>query len=97
MAARIDPVTNTMVATLDLTGYGSTPTLIDGRFWISVATTAANPGYLARIDPVTNTIDRVLIPDTPFGGGNDIVVAAGSAWVVDGGSVLRLPLTAFAP
>jgi virginiamycin B lyase len=95
MAARIDPATNTMVATIDLHGYGSTPTVINGKPWLSVQGGEPGTGFLARIDPGTNTIDRVLVPDTTFGGGGDMLVAAGSAWVVDGGRVLRLPLAAF--
>jgi DNA-binding beta-propeller fold protein YncE len=93
--ARIDPTSNTMVAAIDLGGFGD-PMLINGRPWISVDTGTADGGFLARIDPATNSIDRVLVPDTAFGGGY-IVVASGSAWLLDGyhGQVLRLPLAAF--
>ncbi|MEO7664069.1 MAG: hypothetical protein ABIV26_03015 [Candidatus Limnocylindrales bacterium] len=54
---------------------------------------------LVRINPATNTIDRVLRPGAAFGGGGDIVVAAGSVWVADPyhDAVLRLPMSAFAP
>jgi len=98
VVARIDPTSNTVVATVDLGGFGFNPTLINGVPWISVDTGAADSGMLVRIDPVTNTIDRVLVPSVRFGGGGDIVVAAGSVWVVDGynDSVIRLPLEAFA-
>jgi virginiamycin B lyase len=97
--ARIDPTTNTVVATVDLGGNGQNPTLINDAPWISVDTGDASSGKLIRIDPATNTIDRVLVPGTSFGGGGDIVVAAGSVWVADGynNSVIRLPMTAFAP
>jgi hypothetical protein len=93
--ARIDPTSNTMVGTIHLGGYGD-PMLINGKPWISVDTGTADGGFLARIDPATNSIDRVVVPNTPFGGGS-IVVAAGSAWLLDGyhGQVLRLPLAAF--
>ncbi len=85
------------MATVGLGGYGYTPTVIDDAPWISVDTGDATSGKLVRVDPATNTIDRVLVLDVPFGGGGDIVVADGSVWVVDGynGSVIRLPLAAF--
>jgi len=40
-----------------------------------------------------------LVPGTAFGGGGDIVEAAGAVWVTDGyhGKLLRLPRSAFAP
>jgi len=97
--ARVDPTSNTVVATVDLGGFGFNPTLIDGVPWISVDGGSAASGMLVRIDPATNAIDRVLVPSTTFGGGGDIVVAFGSVWVVDGynNSVLRLPFAAFGP
>jgi streptogramin lyase len=72
---------------------------MDGIPWVSVDTGDATSGFLVRIDPATNAIDRVLVPGTTFGGGGDIVVAFGSVWVVDGynNSVIRLPQSAFAP
>jgi streptogramin lyase len=93
--ARLDPTSNTMVAAIELGGFGD-PMLINGRLWISVDTGTSDGGFLARIDPATNSIDRVVVPDTAFGGGN-VVVAAGSAWLLDAyhGQVLRLPLSAF--
>ena len=99
MIAHVDPTTNTVVATVDMGGHGYTPTLIDGAPWVSVDTGGSDTGMLVRIDPATNTIDRVLVPGTAFGGGGDIVVLAGSVWVVDGynNAVLRLPMAAFAP
>lgn len=97
--ARIDPTSNTVVTTVDMGGYGYNPTLINGAPWVSVDAGSAESGMLVRIDTATNTIDRVLVPSGTFGGGGDIVVGDGSVWVVDGynNTVLRLPLTAFAP
>jgi streptogramin lyase len=94
---RVDPVTNTVVATVELGGFAGV-TLVNGAPWVSVDPGTADAGYLARIDPATNTIDRVVVPGTAFGGGGDIVVAAGSVWVIDGyhGKLLRLPMSAFA-
>ena len=45
------------------------------------------------------TVDLELAPSSSFGGGGDLVVAAGSVWVIDGGNdrVLRLPLSGFPP
>lgn len=97
--ARIDPTFNTVIATVDLHGFGSTPTVINGGLWVSVDTGDADSGMLVRVDRAANTIDRVLVTGSAFGGGGDIVVAAGSVWVVDGynNALLRLPLTAFGP
>lgn len=99
LIARVDPASNRIAATVDLGGFGYNPTLIYGYPWVSVDTGDATTGKLVRINPVTNAIDRVLVPGTRFGGGGDIVVAFGSVWVVDGynSSVIRLPQTAFAP
>lgn len=97
--ARIDPTTNTVVATLEPGGLASTPAVIDGAPWISLDTRPSVPGLLARVASTTDSIDRELSPGADFGGGGDLVVAAGSVWVVDGGHdrILRLPLAAFAP
>jgi hypothetical protein len=42
-------------------------------------------------------VDRVIAPGLGFSGGGDVVVAAGSFWVVDGAAnrVLRLPIAPF--
>jgi hypothetical protein len=50
-----------------------------------------------RLHPATQLIDRAVVPGSGFSGGGDIVVAAGSLWVIDGvaGRLLRLPLDAF--
>jgi hypothetical protein len=84
-----------MIDLIDLGGYAD-PMLINGRLWVAVDTGTPDGGFLARIDPATNSVDRVVVPDTPFGGGN-VVSQAGSAWLLDGyhGQVLRLPQSAF--
>jgi len=94
---RIDPATNAPVVAVDLGGTGYNPLLINGSPWITVDRGGPDNGRIVRISPVTNTIDRVLVPDQTFGGGGDIAMIAGSVWVVDGyeNTVLRLPLTAF--
>ena len=93
---RLDPSTNTPVTAVAIPGHGG-PTLIGDYPWVSVDTGDATSGLLVRINPATNAIDRVLVPDVPFGGGGGIVLAAGSVWVVDGwnGVVLRFPLATF--
>ena len=80
-------------------GHGYNPALINGFVWISVDSGDAESGRLVRIEPTTNTIDRVLVPSTSFGGGGDMVVAAGKVWVVDAyhNTVIGLPMSAFAP
>jgi streptogramin lyase len=97
--ARLDANSNTFVAKIGMEGNGYNPTVINGYVWVSVDGGDAESGKLVRIDPATNLIDRVLVPSTTFGGGGDIVVAAGSVWVVDGyhNTVIRLPLSAFVP
>ena len=99
LMTRTDPASNRVVATLDLGGQGFLPLMIDDRPWISVDTGTPDGGFIARIDPATNLVDRVLSPGPSFGGGGDMAIAAGSVWVVDGyhNSVIRLPLSAFGP
>ena len=99
LMARLDATSNTGTATIDMTGHGYNPTVINGYVWVSVDGGDAETGKLIRIDPATNAIDRVLVPSKTFGGGGDIVVAAESVWVVDGynNSVICLPMTAFEP
>ncbi len=94
---RIDPRTNAPLTVVPLPGHGG-PTYIGGALWVSVDTGDASTGMLVRIDPATNTVNRVLVPDRPFGGGGGIVVVGGSVWVSDGynGVALRFPLAAFA-
>jgi streptogramin lyase len=93
---RIDPATNLAVAVVPLPGHGG-PSLIDDLPWVSVDTGDQEAGLLVRIDPATNTIDRVLVPDVPFGGGGGIVVVGSSVWVHDWshGRLLRFPIAAF--
>ena len=99
LMARIDPVSNTSETTLDLGGYGGDPAVINGAPWLTVDQGTPESGTLVRINSATNAIDRALSPGTSFGGGGDILEAAGSVWVADGyhGVVLRLPMAAFAP
>jgi hypothetical protein len=49
-----------------------------------------------RIDPATNTVDRVISRDDTFMGGN-LGVAAGSVWLNDwpNDQVIRLPMSTF--
>jgi DNA-binding beta-propeller fold protein YncE len=96
---RIDPATNTVVATLELDRRGYNPAVIDGVPWVSIFTGESGPGRLGRMSSSTNAVDLELAPGPTFGGGGDMVIAAGSVWVIDGGNdrVLRLPLTGFTP
>jgi len=97
LMGRIDANSDTFVAAMDMGGYGYNPVVINGFVWVSVDTGDAETGKLVRINPNTNTIDRVLVPSSKFGGGGDIVVAAGSVWAADGYNnvVIRLPMAAF--
>ena len=88
------------VGTTELGGHGYNLVVINGAPWVSVDPRGADAGYLARIDPATNAVDRVLVPGGgAFGGGGDIVVADGAVWVADGynNRLLRLPMSAFIP
>jgi YVTN family beta-propeller protein len=92
LVTQIDPATNTVVATVNLGGNSYTLALVADRPWVSPL-----GGQIVRLDPVSHTIDRVVAPGTGFVGGGDLVVAAGSMWVVDyaANRVLRLPISAF--
>ncbi len=94
--AHLDPGTNLSVAEAALPGHGG-PTLIGDAPWMSLDTGDENAGMLVRIDPATNRIDRVLVPDVPFGGGGGIGVVGDSVWVHDyvHGVLLQFPLSAF--
>ena len=91
--AQIDPVTNLVVATIDLRGKGYTFAMIGDRPWV-----ASTNDQIVRIDPISHAVDRVVTPGPGFSGGGDVVVAAGSLWIVDYAAdrILRLPLDAFA-
>jgi YVTN family beta-propeller protein len=95
--ARIDPATNLVAGVIRPDGAASAPVVIDGAAWVSVDTTPNAPGYLARLSAEKDAVDLGLSPGPDFAGGGDLVVAAGSAWVIDGGHdrVLRLPLAGF--
>jgi streptogramin lyase len=90
--AQIDPVTNAVVATIDLRGRGYTFAMIGDRPWVS-----STNGQIVRLDPISHAVDRVVTPGPGFSGGGDVVVAAGSMWIVDysANRILRLPLAAF--
>jgi hypothetical protein len=94
---RIDPATNAAVATVKPDGQAYEPAVIGGSPWVSIDTSGVGAGHLGRISAATDTVDLELAPGPSFGGGGDLVVAAGSAWVIDGGNdrVLRLPLSGF--
>ena len=97
--AGVDPATNTVTGTRDLgTGRGN-PFMINGAAWFNVDTGDTASGMLQRIDAATNSVDRVLIPGEGFRGGGNMLVSAGSLWLVDdrNSAVLRLPLAAFGP
>lgn len=96
--SRIDPTTNLVVTTTLLGGQGNDPAVIGGVPWVSIYRDSG-PGTLGRISPATNAVDLELAPGPTFGGGADMVVVAGSVWVIDGGNdrVLRLPLSGFPP
>jgi streptogramin lyase len=93
----IDAATNTVRATIPLDGFAYYPTMIDGAPWVSLNRERADNGQIVRIDPDTDSIDRVVVPGTTFHGGGNIVVAAGSVWVFDAlhDTLIRLPLSAF--
>jgi virginiamycin B lyase len=93
LVTQIDPATNTVVGTIDLGGKGYTFAVVADRPWIS-----PTEGQIVRLDPVSHAVDRVIAPGPGFAsGGGDVVVAAGSLWVMDWASnrVLRLPIAAF--
>jgi len=93
LVTQIDPATNTVVGTVDLGGKGYTFAVVADRPWIS-----PTEGQIVRLDPVSHAVDRVVAPGPGFAsGGGDVVVAAGSVWVMDWASnrVLRLPIAAF--
>jgi len=93
LVTQIDPATNTVVGTIDLGGKGYTFAVVADRPWIS-----PTEGQIVRLDPVSHAVDRVIAPGLGFAsGGGDVVVAAGSMWVMDWASnrVLRLPIAAF--
>jgi streptogramin lyase len=92
LVTQIDPLTNKVVATIDLGRRSYAFALIGDRPWISPLN-----GQIVRLDPVAHAVDRVVSPGTGFVGGGDVVVAAGSVWVAEDAAsrILRLPLDAF--
>ena len=95
--ARIDPATNVVAGVVRTDGVASQPAVIDGSVWVSLDTTPAVPGYIARLSAEQDAVDFAVAPGPDFGGGAELVAAFGSVWVVDGGNdrVLRLPLAGF--
>jgi streptogramin lyase len=93
----IDAADNTVRATVDLDGFGYYPVMIEGAPWVSLNRERADNGQIVRVNPLTDTVDRVIVPGTSFHGGGNLVVAAGSVWVFDAihDALLRLPLSAF--
>jgi len=93
---RIDPATNTASA-IETGGDTWGIEIVDGAPWVPIDR-RSDSDLIVRIDPGSNQIDRALTPGPGFVGGGDMVVGAGSVWVVDGANnqVLRLPLAAFA-
>jgi streptogramin lyase len=93
LVTQIDPATNTVSGTIDLGGRAYTFATVADRPWIS-----PTAGQIVRLDPASHAVDRVVAPGLGFAsGGGDVVVAAGSMWVMDWASnrVLRLPIAAF--
>jgi len=98
--ARIDPRSNTVVATIDLGGHAGDAFVVDGDVWFPVedhmGPTGPVPGTLVRIDPATDRVDRALGIAAHFGAGSAVVVGD-SLWVVDlsgDGRILRIPSSA---
>jgi hypothetical protein len=72
---RIDPATNTVAEIIKVDGYGNYPTMINGFAWVSLDRGGARNGQIVRISRLTDSVDRVLVPGAPFGGGGNLVVA----------------------
>jgi YVTN family beta-propeller protein len=98
--ARIDPATNTVVATFDAGGFAGAPFLIDGAVWLAVVDHAGPsnstvPGTVIRVDPATNSVDVAR----KVGESLDHTASAvdsTSVWLGDltsGGRVLRILLS----
>jgi DNA-binding beta-propeller fold protein YncE len=96
---RIDPATNLVGGVIRPGGAASAPVVINGAAWVSLDMRPAISAYIARLSPIQDAVDFALRPSSTFGGGGDLDVAAGSAWVFDGGNnrILRLPLAGFSP
>jgi hypothetical protein len=96
---RIDPATNAVAGVIRPAGPASAPVVINGAAWVSLDMRPARGAYIARLSPEQDAVDFALSPGPDFGGGGDLVVAAGSAWTFDDGHdrILRLPLAGFSP
>ena len=90
--AQIDPATNKQVGEVGLGSIAFNPVLIGDRPWI-----APEGPRIVRLDPVSHDIDRAVVPGTGLTRGGDVLVAAGSLWVMDWAAnrILRLPIGPF--
>jgi DNA-binding beta-propeller fold protein YncE len=81
---RVDPATNTVVATIPV---GQNPRFLavgEGSVW----TLNQGDGTISRVDIKTNTLTTSIEAGLP-GGGGEIAVGAGSVWV----TMMDIPLT----
>jgi DNA-binding beta-propeller fold protein YncE len=91
---RIDPATNSVVATIHTGAAGAGPFEVQGRTWIS--TSSPDGGAFMAIDLDTNTVERILVVGPGFDPDNP-VIAGGSVWVANDSrdEVYRFALDAF--
>jgi TolB protein len=82
----IDPTTNAIMAAIPVPGHPVQIAADPSGVWVISAT--KGPGILVRIDPMTRTVTlRVPLSSAPKLG---LAVGEGSAWVDDGGNLLRV-------
>jgi streptogramin lyase len=89
-AIHVDPTTNIVVGLADVGGPNGLPLLIAGRPWVPVR------NRIVRIDPETDTVDRILA----FGDGRFKGIATiegfGSVWIgSEDGRIARLSIDLF--
>lgn len=76
---RIDPKTNTIVATIDVPENTQNPLYSDGFVWVS---STNDPGALLKIDPKTNkVVDTIAVGPKP----RFLTAGAGSVWTLNQG------------
>jgi streptogramin lyase len=84
--SRIDPMSNEVIATIDLPSNGKDAVIADGSVWIAVSPqrgACEGASYLVRIDPASNAIDGLLgLPCVGIGVSEDGRVRVGTT--VDG-------------
>lgn len=86
----VDPTTNTVVGLADVGGPNGSPLLIAGRPWVPVR------NRMVRIDPDTDTVDRILSFDDGRFSGLATIEAFGSVWIgSEDGRVARLSIDLF--